>query len=151
MAKKRPGGITFAGWLIGINAFTVCLSGIVMLFVISSNDQRLEDAGLTAGVAIVAGFVLLAIGLLLFVLVWALFDRSPAARVIVTVLLAIGLLANLRDVILLSRDAVGAWFSGAVAIGALVCLWGTPGAGEFFASQRPPRPASPAPPPPPLS
>jgi hypothetical protein len=143
---KRPGGVTFAGWLIGINAFFLCVSGAILLFVVSSNETRLEDAGFSTGVAIAAGFVLLAIGLVLFLLIWALFGGSNGARWITTVLLVLGLLSNIRDVVGAERGGVTAWFSGLLAVIALVCLWGTPGAAEFFAR---PRPARQMPPPPP--
>ncbi len=90
--------------------------------------------------------VLLAIGLVLFLLIWALFGGSNGARWITTVLLVLGLLSNIEDVVGAERGGVTAWFSGLLAVIALVCLWGTPGAAEFFAR---PRPARQMPPPPP--
>jgi hypothetical protein len=147
---KRPGGVTFAGWLIGFNAFGLCASGAIFLFVVSSNETRLAESGLNSGVAIL-GFVLLAIGLMLFLLIWALFGGSNGARWITTVLLGLGLLSNIRTVILREDGAVVAWLSGLISVIALVCLWGTPSAAEFFATRKPAPPAPPPPPGPPPS
>jgi hypothetical protein len=40
--------VRFAGWMIGINAFFLCLGGVLLLFV-RPETSALEDAGLRQG------------------------------------------------------------------------------------------------------
>ena len=79
----------------------LCLIGAVLLFVeLPLTIQRELEIG--RGVFQVVGFVLLAIGLFEFVLIYALADGSRVARIIVTVLVGLSLLGAL------SRALVGA-------------------------------------------
>jgi hypothetical protein len=141
--SKRPGGVTFAGWLIGINGVFLSLGGIVILLA-GSNTRFMIRHGIEQGAFLIFGFILLAVGLTELLLVYALFGGSNVARIVVTVLFGLGLLVNLAVVVARGDGAVFAWIQGLVEVVVLVGLWGTPGAQEFFRS--PTAIARPAPP-----
>ncbi len=145
--SKRPGGVTFAGWLIGINGVFLSIGGVATLLA-ASNTRLMIRHGLPQGAILILGFVLLAVGLTELLLVYALFGGSNVARIVVTVLFGLGLLLNLVVVVSRGDGAVFAWIQGLVQVVVLVGLWGTPGAQEFFRSPKPiVRPASPPVPP----
>jgi hypothetical protein len=85
--------VTFAGWLIGINGVFLSLGGVVTLLV-ASNTRLMIRHGLAQGAILILGFVLLAVGLIELLLVYALFGGSNVARIVVTVLFGLGLLLN---------------------------------------------------------
>jgi hypothetical protein len=142
--SKRPGGVTFAGWLIGINGVFLSLGGIVILLA-GSNTRFMIRHGFHQGAFLIFGFIVLAVGLTELLLVYALFGGSNVARIVVTVLFGLGLLVNLAVVVARGDGAVFAWIQGLVEVVVLVGLWSTPGAQEFFRS--PTAIARPAPPP----
>jgi hypothetical protein len=142
--SKRPGGVTFAGWLIGINGVFLSLGGIAILLA-ASNTRFMNRHGLPQGAFLIFGFIVLAVGLTELLLVYALFGGSNVARIVVTVLFGLGLLVNLAVVVARGDGAVFAWIQALVEVVVLVGLWGTPGAQEFFRS--PTAIARPAPPP----
>lgn len=147
--KRRPGGVTFAGWLMGINgAFSAIGGGIVLI--VASNTREMVRHGLPQGALLVTGFVVLTLGLLELLLVYALFGGSNAARIITTVVFGVSLLFSLTSVLTRQAGALFAWVTGLVDVIVLVGLWGTPGSAEFFDSGRAPstRAAAPLPPPP---
>jgi hypothetical protein len=142
--SKRPGGVTFAGWLIGINGVFLSLGGIVILLA-GSNTRFMVRHGLQQGAFLIFGFIVLAVGLTELLLVYALFGGSNVARIVVTVLFGLGLLLNLAVVVTRGDGAVFAWIQALIEVVVLVGLWGTPGAQEFFRS--PTVIAQPTPPP----
>src|SRR5262245_55222629 len=148
---RAPGGVRFAAWMIGINAFFLCLGGVLLLFV--RPDPATAQEGLTRGVFQVIGFMLLAIGLIEFLLIYALVDGSNVARIVVTVLIGINVAGSLLQVLGHSANGVVAWLQLLLDAVILVCLWGTPNASEFFrrdpdrTSVAPPPPVVPPPPP----
>jgi len=145
---RRPGGVTFAGWLMGINAAFGALGAVVVLLA-ASNTRLMVRHGLPQGGLLIVGFILLAVGLLELVLVYALFGGSNVARIVTTVVFGVSLLSSLIVVLARGDGAVVAWISGVIDVIVLVSLWGTPGAQEFFAAERAERrPAAPPPPPP---
>jgi hypothetical protein len=149
VAARRPGGVTFAGWLIGINGVLLALGAVVLLLV-ASNTRLMVRHGLAQGPLLGIGFLLLAVGLAELLLVYALFGGSNVARIIATILFGISLLSSLTAVLTRGEGAVVSWITGVIDVIVLVSLWRTPGAQEFFASTRSERrPASPPPPPPP--
>jgi hypothetical protein len=149
MASRRPGGVTFAGWLIGINGALLALGAIVLLLA-ASNTRLMVRHGLAQGPLLILGFVLLAVGLAELLLVYALFGGNNVARIVATVLFGISLASSLTVVLTRGDGAVVSWITGLIDVIVLVSLWGTPGAQEFFVSGRPERrPAAPPPPPPP--
>jgi hypothetical protein len=81
--QRRPGGVTFAGWLMGINGVFSALAGLIVLLV-ASNTREMTRHGLSQGPLVVAGFVALTLGLL-ELLLYALFGGSNPARIITTV------------------------------------------------------------------
>jgi len=108
---KRPGGVTFAGWLIGINGVFVALGAFVLLLA-SSNTRLMQRHGLAQGPLLVVGFVLLALGLAELLLVYALFGGSNVARIVATVLFGISLLSSLTVVLTRGDGAVFSWITG---------------------------------------
>ena len=145
---KPPGGVRFAGWMIGIGAAFAVLTGVLLLF-LRIPEQSLEDIGTTRGILQVSGFIVLAIGLLEFLLIYALYDGSRVARIIVTVLVGLNLLGGITAVLTDAPGAFLSWVQGVVSIAILIGLWATPDAREFFRKPESPRPAIPPPPPPP--
>ena len=147
--KGRPGGVTFAGWLMGINGAFSAIGGLIVLLV-ASNTREMVRHGLSQGPLLVTGFVLLTLGLLELLLVYALFGGSVAARIITTVVFGLSLMLSLVSVMTRQPGAFFAWVTGLIDVVVLVGLWGTPGATEFFRSGRTasPRPVPPVPPPP---
>jgi hypothetical protein len=125
VAARRPGGVTFAGWLIGINGVLLALGAVVLLLA-ASNTRLMVRHGLAQGPLLVIGFLLLAVGLA---------ERS--------------LLSSLTPVLTRVEGAVFSWITGVIDVFVLVSLWGRPGAQEFFGAGRAERWA-PTPPPPPL-
>jgi hypothetical protein len=102
-------------------------------------DRGIEHAGDDAswtpqGALLVTGFVVLALGLLELLLVYALFGWSNVARIITTVVFGVSLLFSLASVLTRQPGALFAWVTGLVDVIVLVGLWGTPGAAEFFDS-----------------
>jgi len=147
---RAPGGVRFAAWLIGINAFFFCLLGVVFLVV--RFDKVAPKPGQTMpshGVFQVVGFIFLAIGLLEFLLAYALVGASNGARIITTILMSLGMLSSLFRVLAGGPAGFGAWIQ--LVIGAFVIfgLWGTPNATEFFAKDESPQAVPPVPPAPP--
>ena len=135
--KRRPGGVTFAGWLMGINGAFSAIGGVIVL-IVASNTQEMARHGLPQGALLVTGFVVLTLGLLELLLVYALFGGSNAARIITTVVFGVSLLFSLTSVLTRQPGALFAWVTGLVDVIVLVGLWGTPGATEFFDSGRAP-------------
>ena len=147
--KRRPGGVTFAGWLMGINGAFSAIGGVIVL-IVASNTREMTRHGLPQGALLVTGFVVLTLGLLQLLLVYALFGGSNAARIITTVVFGVSLLFSLTSVLTRQAGALLAWVTGLVDVIVLVGLWGTPGGAEFFDSGGAPstRAAAPLPPPP---
>jgi hypothetical protein len=142
---KPPGGVRFAGWMIGIGAALEVLIGLLLLFV-EIPQATLDDARVSRGVFQLAGFFFLAVGLVQFLLIYALYDGSNVARIIVTILVGLGLLGSIVAVVTDAPGAFGSWIQGVIAIAILIGLWGTPDATEFFRKRLPPEPAIPPPP-----
>jgi hypothetical protein len=148
---RAPGGVRFAAWMIGIGAFFLCVAGVLLLFV-RPDPATLQDGGLSRGVLQAVGFVLLAIGLIEFLLIYALLDASNVARIVVTVLIGINALGSLVQVLERAATGVTAWLQLLLDVAILICLWGTPNASEFFRrvpDQTAVAPQPPAVPPPP--
>jgi hypothetical protein len=147
---RPPGGVRFAGWMIGIGAVFLCLAGVLLLFI--KPDAATVEAGITQGVFQVVGFIMLAIGLLEFLLIYALWDGSNIARIITTVLVGLSLLGSLAQMLGHSSVAGLAFIQLLISIVILVGLWGTPSASQFFGRADAPEgiPPSGALPPPPL-
>ena len=147
--KRRPGGVTFAGWLMGINGAFSAIGGVIVL-IVASNTREMTRHGLPQGALLVTGFVVLTLGLLELLLVYALFGGSNVARIITTVVFGVSLLFSLTSVLTRQAGALLAWVTGLVDVIVLVGLWGTPGGAEFFDSGGAPstRAAAPLPPPP---
>jgi hypothetical protein len=147
--KRRPGGVTFAGWMMGINGAFSAIGGVIVL-IVASNTREMTRHGLPQGALLATGFVLLALGLLELLLVYALFGGSNVARIITTVVFGVSLLFSLTSVLTRQPGALFAWVTGLVDVIVLVGLWGTPGAAEFFDPGRASstRAAPPVPPPP---
>jgi hypothetical protein len=146
---RAPGGVRFAGWMIGIGAFFLCVAGVLLLLV-RPDPATLQDAGIGRGVFQAIGFVLLAIGLIEFLLIYALLDGSNTARIVVTVLIGVNALGSLLQALARAPTGVTAWLQLMLDVAILICLWGTPNATEFFrrpAAATPPPPAAPPPPP----
>jgi len=147
--KRRPGGVTFAGWLMGINGVFSAIGGLIVLLV-ASNTREMVRHGLSQGPFLATGFVVLTLGLLELLLVYALLGGSNAARIITTVVFGVSLLFSFTSVLTRQPGAFFAWVTGLVDVIVLVGLWGTPGAAEFFDSRHAlsTRAAPPVPPPP---
>ena len=77
--------------MIGIGAFFLCLGGVLLLF-LDIDPRVLMEFDVGQGIFRVAGFIMLAIGLFEFLLIYALSDGSRVARVITTVLVGLSLL-----------------------------------------------------------
>jgi hypothetical protein len=142
--------------MIGIGAVFACLAGLVLLL-IQPDAATLADAGLSRGMFQLIGFILLAIGLVEFLLIYALWDGSNTARIITTVLVGLSAFGSLVQVLTRAPGGVTAWFQLLLDIVILGGLWATPSATEFFgrrpapAQVPPPMPSGgPLPPPPPI-
>jgi hypothetical protein len=129
--SRRPGGVTFAGWLIAINGVLLSIGAIVILLA-ASNTRLMVRHGMAQGALLIVGFVVLIVGLGELLLVYALFGGSNVARIVVTVLFGISLLSSLGVVLARGDGALAAWITGIIDVIVLVGLWGTPGAQEFF-------------------
>ena len=147
--KQRPGGVTFAGWLMGINGAFSALGGLVVLLV-ASNTREVVRHGLSHGPLLATGLVLLTLELLELLLVYTLFGRSNVARIITPVVFGVSVMLSLGSVLTRQPGAFLAWVTGVIDVIVLVGLWGTLGATEFFRSEGAPAPrrVSPDPPPP---
>jgi hypothetical protein len=146
--RRRPGGVTFAGWLMGINGAFAAIGGVVVL-VVASNARAMQRHGLAQGPSIAFGFTLLTVGLLELLLVYALFGGSNAARIIATVVFGLSLAYSVVAILVAGPGALVSWITGVLDVIVLVGLWGTPGAQEFFAPSPSRAGARPIPPPPP--
>jgi hypothetical protein len=148
---RPPGGVRFAGWMIGIGAFFACVLGLLLLL-IHFDSATLAEAGVGQGTIQLIGFIFLAIGLLEFLLIYALWDGSNTARIIASVLVGLSLLGSLGRVVSASQGATVAMLQVVISIAILVGLWGSPDASEFFRKPEGAvvRPVAPPPPPPPV-
>ena len=146
---RPPGGVRFAGWKIGIGAFFACVVGLLLLL-IHFDTATLAEAGTWRGTIQLVGFIFLAIGLLEFLLIYALWDGSNTARIITSVLVGLSLLGSLGQVVSGSPNATLALLQVVISIAILVGLWGSPDASEFFRKPEAASigPAGPPPPPP---
>ena len=145
---RPPGGVRFAGWMIGIGAFFSCVIGLLLLL-INFDSVALAEAGIGRGIIQLVGFILLAIGLLEFLLIYALWDGSNVARIITTVLVGFSLLGSLGQVVSRSPGAAIALIQLVISIAILAGLWADPSATEFFRRPGPATLPPTAPPPPP--
>lgn len=148
---RPPGGVRFAGWMIGIGAAVLCLVGVLFLFV-RPDAATLEDAGLSRGLLQLVGFVMLAIGLVEFLLIYALWDGSNVARIVITVLVGLSVLGALGQALGRGATAFVAVIQLVIDLAILIGVWGTPAATEFFRRPEaggavPEPPAAPPPPP----
>jgi hypothetical protein len=139
---KPPGGVRFAAWMIGIGAFFLCLFGLLLLL-IHLDAGVLAQAQISRGLVQLVGFMLLAVGLLEFLLIYALWDGSNVARIITTVLVSLSLVGALGQALSGSASAAPGVIQLVISLAILVGLWGDPGATEFF---RRPTMTSPLPP-----
>lgn len=146
---RPPGGVRFAGWMIGIGAFFTAISGLVLLFV-RPERSTLDEVGVSQGILQLIGFILLAIGLLEFLLIYALWDGSNVARIIATVLEGLVLLGALPRALMGGPGAFASLLQLVIGLAVILGLWGTPNATEFFRRPDAPVVPPPAPPPPPL-
>jgi hypothetical protein len=62
--------VTFAGWLIGINGAFSAIGGVIVL-IVAPNTREMARDGLPQGALLVTGFVVLTLGLLQLLLVYA--------------------------------------------------------------------------------
>jgi hypothetical protein len=133
----------------GINGVFSAIGGLIVLLV-ASNTREMVRHGLSQGPLLATGFVVLTLGLLELLLVYALLGGSNAARIITTVVFGVSLLFSFTSVLTRQPGAFFAWVTGLVDVIVLVGLWGTPGAAEFFDSRHAlsTRAAPPVPPPP---
>jgi hypothetical protein len=133
----------------GINGVFSAIGGLIVLLV-ASNTREMVRHGLSQGPLLATGFVVLTLGLLELLLVYALLGGSNAARIITTVVFGVSLLFSFTSVLTRQPGAFFAWVTGLVDVIVLVGLWGTPGAAEFFDSRHAlsTRAAPPFPPPP---
>ena len=147
---RAPGGVRFAAWLIGINAFFFCLLGVIFLVV--RFDKVAPKPGQVMpshGAFQVVGFIFLAIGLLEFLLAYALMGASIGARIVATILMGLGSVSSLFRVLSGGAAGFGAWIQLVIGLLVIYGLWGTPNATEFFAKDAPPQAVPPVPPMPP--
>jgi len=140
--------VTFAGWLMGINGTVAAIGGVVVLLV-ASNPRAMQRHGLAQGPFLAFGFVLLTVGLLELLFVYALFGGSNVARIIATVVFGLSLAYSVVAVLVAGPGALVSWITGVLDVIVLVGLWGTPGAQEFSATAPSREGARPIPPPPP--
>jgi hypothetical protein len=56
--QRRPGGVTFAGWLMGINGAFSAIGGVIVL-IVASNTREMARHGLPQAALLVTGFVVL--------------------------------------------------------------------------------------------
>ena len=138
----------FAGWMIGIGAFSLCGLGLLLLLV-NFDQATLAEAGITRGAIQLVGFCMLALGLLEFLLIYALWDGSNVARIIASALIGLSLAGALVQAISGSPAATVAMLQIVISIAILVGLWGSPSASEFFRSPGAAALPPTAPPPPP--
>jgi uncharacterized membrane protein YuzA (DUF378 family) len=144
---RPPGGVRFAGWMIGIGAFFSCLGGVLLL-ALNPNDAFLSELGLTPGLLQLVGFVLLAIGLVEFLLIYALYGGSNVARIITTVLVGLSAVSALLQALSRSSGAFVALIQLIIAVAILLGLWG-PNGSEWFRRPDDEAPSTAPPPPPP--
>ena len=148
---KPPAGVRVVSWLMGVQAFFLCLGGILLLLT-PTDPATLETIRVGRGALQLIGFVMLGIGLLEFLLIVALRDGSNAARIIVTVFVGINAAGSLAQVVARAPTGVLSWIQLLFDVIILVMLWGTPNATEFFRGRALPAQGvipSPSPPPPP--
>jgi hypothetical protein len=100
--------VTFAGWLMGINGAFSAIGGVIVL-IVASNTREMTRHGLPQGALLVTGFVVLTLGLLELLLVYALFGGSNLARIITTVVFGVSLLLSLTSVLTRQPGALFAW------------------------------------------
>jgi hypothetical protein len=87
--KRRPGGVTFAGWLMGINGVFSAIGGVIVL-IVASNTREMARHGLPQGALLVTGSVSLLFSLT------SVLTRQPGALFawvtgLVDVILLVGL------------------------------------------------------------
>ena len=136
--------------MIGIGAFLLCVSGVLLLAG-ATRAARASDGAVGRGAFQAIGFVLLAVGLLEFLLIYALRDGSNVARIIVTVFVGLNAAGSLLQVLARTPTGVLSWIQLLFDTVILVGLWGTPSASEFFRKDERvlPGPPQAVPPPPP--
>jgi hypothetical protein len=132
----------------GINGAFAAIGGVVVLLV-ASNARAMQRHGLAQGPFLAFGFVLLTVGLLELLLVYALFGGSNVARIVATVVFGLSLVYSVVAVLVGGPGALASWITGVLDVIVLVGLWGTPGAQGFFRSREAPARAIPPPPSPP--
>jgi len=132
----------------GINGGFAAIGGVVVLLV-ASNARAMQRYGLAEGPYLAFGFILLSVGLLELLLVYALFGASNVARIIATVVFVLSLAYSVVAVLIAGPGALVSWITGVIDVIVLVGLWGTPGAQEFFGSAPAPTAPRSIPPPPP--
>lgn len=122
MSGQRPGGIVLIAVLAWIGAALQILSGILVL------TGALAPAGITPEIAWVA----IVVGVIAFLVAFALFGGSRIARILMTISFALTLISAIFSIIAHPGTFVAPALSGIVAIIGLVLLY-SPKANEYFA------------------
>jgi hypothetical protein len=127
---RRPGGVTFIATVTFLIAFLSLAAGFVLLL---SSESGLSEANISEGTATTYGIAELVFGLITAFVAVGLWGGNPLARLAVTALMAVRIIAAIG--VALAHSGHGGFLIGTVAAGlsviVLLLLWNYR-ADEFF-------------------
>ncbi|MCD5346104.1 hypothetical protein [Agromyces sp. S2-1-8] len=128
-AVKRPGGVTFVAVLTWISGLLDIIGGTLLLFQ-TSVAATVEAFG-GASQLIASAIVSILIGIIVIIVAAGLLRGSAGARLVVTIVEALSIVASIFLAIAYPAGAIGEYFSAAIAVVVIAILW-TRRADAFF-------------------
>ncbi len=127
---RRPGGVTFIAILTFLIAFLSLAAGFVFLL---ASDSGLASADISAGTATTYGIVEIVFGVITAVVAVGLWTGNSFARLAVTALMVVRILASLWVAFTLNGHGgfLAAALAGGLSVIVLLLLWNYR-ADEFF-------------------
>ncbi|WP_139416237.1 hypothetical protein [Agromyces laixinhei] len=129
MANDRPGGVTLVAVLTWISGLFDVIGGTILLFQ-TSVAATVEQFG-GASALITSAIISILIGLIVIIVAGGLLRGSSGARTIVTVVQVLSIGTSIFLAIAHPAQAIGEFFSIAIAVIVLAILW-TGRASAFF-------------------
>ncbi|TFV94861.1 hypothetical protein [Orlajensenia leifsoniae] len=121
MAGQRPGGIVLIAVLAWIGAALQIISGILVLTRVLNPE----------GVSTETAWVAIVVGVISFLVAFALFTGSRVARILVTISFVLSLISAIFSILAHPANFVGPLLAAIVAVIGLVLLY-TKTANEYF-------------------
>lgn len=121
MAVKRPGGVTLVAVLVWIGGALDIIGGTILLFQTSAAATVEAFGGSSTLVASAIGSIL--IGAATIIIAVGLLRGYAAARIVMTILEVLSIVAGIFFAIAYPANAIGEYFGAAISLIVIALLW----------------------------